>query len=79
MENNQVLDEKIKNFNRANGVIPRYKIIISGRDFDDVFTVDTDNIDRAVHETKLLVISSRNLTLIESCFLRVQSQILPLS
>ena len=75
----RTIDQKIIDFNRANTDVPRYKIIISGGDFDQVFMVDTNNLNRSIAELKSIVIASRGLTLIETRFLRIHSQILPLS
>ena len=75
----KLLDQKIIDYNRANSGIPRYRSVISGRDFDDVFMVDTNELGGAIEESKSIVISRRNLTLIETRFLRVDAQILPLS
>ena len=73
------LDQKMMDFNRARAEVPRYRITISGRDFDDVFIVDTGNVFGAIEESKSIVISLRNLTLIDVCFLRVDAQLLPLN
>ena len=75
----RTIDQKIIDFNRANTDVPRYEIIISGGDFDQVFMVDTNNLNRSIAELKSIVIASRGLTLIETRFLRIYSQILPLS
>lgn len=75
----EYMDQKIIDYNRANSGVPRYKIVISGCDFNDVFMVDTNELIRAIEESKSIVISRRNLTLIETRFLRVDSQILLLS
>jgi len=73
------LDQKMMNFNRSSAEVPRYRITISGRDFDEVFIVDTGNVLGAIEESKSIVISLRNLTLIDVCFLRVDAQLLPLN
>ena len=73
------LDQKMMDFNRANAEVPRYRITISGRDFDDVFIVDTGNVLGAIEESKSIVITLRSLTLIDARFLRVDAQLLPLN
>ena len=76
---NESLDQKMMDFNRARAEVPRYRITISGRDFDDVFVVDTGDVLGAIEESKSIVISLRNLTLIDVCFLRADAQLLPLN